>query len=115
MLEIYHNPRCRKSREGLAIVQGSGREFKIIPYLDETPTAEELAKIIKKLRISPGQLVRRNEAIWKEQFKGKELSDSEIVEAMVQFPKLIERPIVVSGDKAVLGRPPENIHELLAR
>ncbi len=109
MIKIYHNPRCRKSREGLAILESKGVDFEVIKYLDTPLDFDELLSIISKLGISPMALVRKNEAIWKESFKGKELSDSEVIQAMVDNPKLIERPIVVNQDKAVLGRPPENI------
>ena len=112
-MEIYHNPRCRKSREGLAILQESGKEFDVVEYLKDVPTAEALAEIINKLGITPIELVRKNEAIWKDEFKGKDLNDTEIVDAMVRFPKLIERPIVVDGDRAVVGRPPENIADFI--
>jgi len=113
MIQIYHNPRCGKSREGLAILQNAKLDFEIIKYLDTPPTKTELKDIINKLGINPIDLVRVKEAIWKENFKGKDLSDNEIIEAMTQFPKLIERPIVVKDDKAVLGRPPENISSIL--
>ena len=73
MIKIYHNPRCRKSREGLQILENSGKEFEIIKYLEDIPSEEELAKIIKKLNINPIQLVRKNEKVWKENFKGKDL------------------------------------------
>jgi len=109
MIKIYHNPRCRKSREGLQIIENSGKEFEIIKYLEDIPSEEELAKIIKKLNINPIQLVRKNEKVWKENFKGKDLSDHEIVKAMIENPKLIERPIVINNNKAVIGRPPETI------
>ena len=112
MLKIYHNPRCRKSREGLAILEESGQDFEIVKYLDTPPSYLELAAILGKLNLKPIELVRKNEAIWKEQFKGKELSDEEIIQAMVDHPILIERPIVVKNNEAVLGRPPENISEL---
>ena len=114
MIEIYHNPRCRKSREGLAILEESGQPFTTVKYLEDIPTAETLTEVINKLGISADQLVRKNEAIWKEKFKGKELTEAEIVKAMVAHPKLIERPIVVKGEKAVLGRPPEKIKEFLS-
>ncbi|OSY87777.1 arsenate reductase [Tenacibaculum holothuriorum] len=113
MIKIYHNPRCSKSRQGVAILENSGREFEIIKYLDTVPTTKELTDIIKLLNISPIELVRKNEKIWKEEFKGKELSDSEIIEAMVNNPKLIERPIVINNDKAIVGRPPENISSII--
>ncbi len=113
MIKIYHNPRCRKSREGLQILENSGQNFEIIKYLDNVPSFKELNEIIKMLNISPIQLVRKNEKIWKENYKGKELSDEGIIKAMIENPKLIERPIVIKNEKAVLGRPPENILELI--
>ncbi|MGV6832526.1 MAG: arsenate reductase (glutaredoxin) [bacterium] len=113
MIQIYHNPRCRKSREGLAILEASGRDYEIVKYLDTIPSEETLSEIIQKLGISPIQLVRTKEAIWKEKFKGKELSNEAIVKAMVTHPKLIERPIVIHGEKAVIGRPPEAIKDIL--
>jgi arsenate reductase len=109
MIKIYHNPRCSKSREGLAVLENSKKEFEIVKYLDAVPSKEELTKIIRLLDISPLQLVRKNEKIWKENFKGKELSDAEIIIAMVQNPKLIERPIIINNKKAVIGRPSESI------
>ena len=113
MIKIYNNPRCRKSREGLEIIQNSGQAFEIREYLKEIPSTDELASLIKLLGISPIDLVRKNEAIWKENYKGKTLSDSEIITAMINNPKLIERPIVVNNNKAILGRPTENIKRIL--
>ena len=113
MIKIYHNPRCSKSRQGLAILEESKKEFEIVKYLEEIPSEKELKAIIEKLGISPIQLVRKTEKIWKENFKGKELSDNEIVTAMIENPKLIERPIVINNNKAVIGRPPENIATIL--
>lgn len=113
MIKIYHNPRCRKSREGLEILQNSGQAFEIKEYLKEIPSTDELASLIKLLGISPIDLVRKNEAIWKENYKGKTLSNSEIIAAMINNPKLIERPIVVNNNKAIVGRPPENIKRIL--
>lgn len=113
MIKIYHNPRCRKSREGLEILKGSGKEFEIVEYLKKTPTVDELKEIISLLQIAPIDLVRKNELIWKEQFKGKEFSDDELVQIMIDNPKLIERPIVVTKNSAVIGRPPENIKQIL--
>ena len=113
MIKIYHNPRCSKSRQGVEILENSGKEFEIVKYLDVVPTEEELTNIIKLLNISSIELVRKNEKIWKEKFKGKELSDEEIITAMVNNPKLIERPIVINRDKAVIGRPPENISSII--
>ncbi|MCA0153213.1 arsenate reductase (glutaredoxin) [Winogradskyella vincentii] len=113
MITIYHNPRCRKSREGLEIVEKSGKTFNVVKYLDDQLNVAELKNIIAKLEIKPIDLVRKNEAIWKSEFKGKSLTDAEIVEAMIANPKLIERPIVVNGNKAIVGRPPETINEIL--
>ncbi len=113
MIKIYHNPRCSKSRQGLEILENSGKEFEIIKYLENIPTYSELSSIIDKLQIKPIDLVRKNETIWKENYKGKELSDKEIISAMIQEPKLIERPIVINGNKAVIGRPLENISTII--
>ena len=113
MITIYHNPRCSKSRQGLQLLEESGKEFEVVKYLEITPTEKELADIIYLLGIKPIDLVRKNEAIWKENYKGKELSDQEIIKAMIQNPKLIERPIVINGNKAVIGRPIENISAII--
>ena len=113
MIKIYHNPRCRKSREGLTILENSGKEFETIKYLEEVPSEATLKEIISLLGISPIQLVRKTEQIWKENYKGKELSDIEIIKAMIENPKLIERPIVIHKNKAVIGRPPENIISII--
>lgn len=113
MIKIYHNPRCKKSREGLAILEESGNDFEIIKYLDEVPSKNDIESILDKLKISPIDLVRTQEKIWKENFKGKSISDSELIDALHEYPKLIERPIVINGDKAAIGRPSENIKEVL--
>jgi arsenate reductase len=113
MIKIYHNPRCSKSREGLAVLENSGKEFKVIKYLDDALTKEELIKIIHLLGIPAIDLVRKNEKIWKEEYKGKELTEDAILEAMISNPKLIERPIIVNGKKAVIGRPSTDISSIL--
>jgi len=113
MIKIYHNNRCSKSRCGVELLEKSGKKYEIIKYLENTPDVDELKNIITLLGISPIDLVRKNEAIWRENFKGKELSDEDIIKAMVENPKLIERPIIINGDKAVIGRPTENILEIL--
>lgn len=112
-MKIYHNPHCGKSREGLAILQESKLPFEIINYIETSISKDELIEIIKLLGIPPIDLVRKNEAIWKGNYKGKNLSDSEIITAMVKNPKLIERPIVVNANKAIIGRPPEIIKSIL--
>lgn len=114
MIKIYHNPRCRKSREGLAIVEKSGKPFEIIKYLEDNLTRSELEDILKILDINASDLVRKQEAIWKSDYKGKDLKEELIVDALLAHPKLIERPIVIYKGKGVIGRPPENISELLA-
>ena len=112
-MKIYHNPRCNKSRQTLALLQENGVEPDVVLYLDNIMTADELRGLIAKLGISQMQLVRKGEAVWKEKYKGKALSDDQIIEAMIANPKLIERPIVVKDQSAVLGRPPENVLELI--
>ncbi|WP_299620276.1 arsenate reductase (glutaredoxin) [uncultured Tenacibaculum sp.] len=113
MIKIYHNPRCSKSRQGLAILEESKKEFTVVKYLNETLNKTELKEIISLLNIAPIDLVRKNESIWKENYKGKDLIDDEIITAMVENPKLIERPIVIHDKKAVIGRPPQKILEIL--
>ena len=113
MLKIYHNPRCQKSRETLKLIQESGAEYAIIEYLNDIPTKDELKSILKKLGMPAESLVRKSEQLFKDEFKGKDFSQTEWIQIMAEHPKLIERPIVVRGDKAVLGRPPENVLKLL--
>lgn len=113
MIQIYHNGRCGKSREGLTILENSGKEFEIILYLDNVPSKKELQDIIKKLDISPIELVRQNEPVWKEKFRNLQLTDDDIIEAILSFPILMERPVVINGDKAVIGRPPEKIKAII--
>ena len=113
MITIYHNPRCGKSRDCLAFLETSDQKFEIIKYLETPLTFNELKEIIRKLNINPIELIRKNETIWKENFKGKELTDSEIIQAMVDYPILMERPIVVYNDKAIIARPLEKIKEII--
>ncbi|UII76017.1 arsenate reductase (glutaredoxin) [Flagellimonas sp. HMM57] len=113
MIKIYHNPRCRKSREGLEVLEKSGQEFEVVRYLENIPTKEELREVIACLGISPENLVRKNEAIWKEKYRNQLLTDEQVLDAMIAHPKLIERPIVMKGRNAVIGRPAENIKEIL--
>ena len=110
---IYHNPRCSKSRQTLGILQDKGAEIKIVEYLKNVPTREDLSTLISQLGITPMELIRKGEAVYKENYKGKELSDDEWIDAMVSHPKLIERPIVTFGKKAIIGRPPEKVLELI--
>lgn len=109
MIKIYHNNRCSKSRCGLDILEKSGKDYEVVKYLDDIPSANELKGIIKLLNIKPIDLVRKGESIWKDNYKNKDLNDAEIITAMIENPKLIERPIIINGNKAVIGRPPELI------
>ncbi|MGB0525714.1 MAG: arsenate reductase (glutaredoxin) [Flammeovirgaceae bacterium] len=114
-MKIYHNPRCGKSRDSVNFLTQKGITFETVAYLKTPPTKEELTDLLRKLGIPAKDLIRKGEAIFKENFKGKELSEEEWINAMVEYPKLIERPIVVKGDKAVIGRPLENVIALLER
>ncbi len=112
MIKILHNNRCSKSRCGVELLEKSGKPFEIVKYLEDNLSFEELKEVINLLNIKPIDLVRKNEAIWKTEFKNKSLTDDEVIDAMVKNPKLIERPIVINGNKAVIGRPTEKISEI---
>lgn len=113
MITIYHNPRCGKSRECLAFLETSNQSIEVIKYLENPLSFNELENLIQKLNISPIELIRTKESIWIEKYKGKNISDKEIIQSMVEYPILMERPIVVLGNKAILARPLENINKLL--
>lgn len=111
---IYHNPRCSKSRQTLALLEQRGIKPKIIEYLVTPPTEAKLKHLVKLLGIPPRELLRRKEAEYlKAKLDSHEISDAEIIRAMVKYPRLIERPIVIAGSKAALGRPPENVLKIL--
>ena len=110
---IWHNNRCRKSRETLALIEDKTSDIQIVNYLENPPSKQELKETLAKLGMKAEQIVRKGEAIYKENFKGKELSDEEWLEALTKYPKLIERPIVIKGKEAIIGRPPENVNKLL--
>ena len=110
---IWHNPRCGKSRDGVKLLEEKGVEAEIIKYLDTPPTKEELKELLKMLGISARELMRTKEAIYKELKLKEETDEEKLIEAMVANPKLIERPVVIKDGKAVIGRPIENIVELL--
>lgn len=112
-MKIYHNNRCSKSRQCLALMPTEGIE--IIDYIKNPMSKDELSALIAKIGISPMQLIRKGEPVWKENYKGKDLSDAELIEAMVSNPKLIERPIVETEDNAVVCRPPELVLELMKK
>ncbi len=110
---IYHNPRCSKSRNTLALLEEHGVQPEVVLYLENPPTRAQIEQLLDKLGIDATQLVRRGEDDYKAAGLGRDSSAAEIVAAMVRYPRLIERPIVVRGERAVLGRPPENALELL--
>ncbi len=113
MTKIYHNPRCRKSRETLQILEEKKEDIEIVEYLKTPPTKEELTQVIALLDIEPLKLIRKGEKFFKESYKGKELSDEQWIDVMVENPVLIERPIVIKGKNAKIGRPPESILDIL--
>ena len=114
MVSIYHNPRCSKSRQTLALIEEKQIQPEVVLYLENPPNAKTLKQLIKKLGITPRQLLRKGENDYKSNnLKDTSLTDTDLIEAMVKFPKLIERPIVINGDKAVLGRPPENVLDII--
>lgn len=113
MIIIYHNKRCGKSRDALAILSEKNVEFKVVDYIKNPPTTKELTAILQQLNITPNDLIRKGEAIYKEIYKDKTFTNAEWIQIMVNNPILIERPIIVNGDKAVIGRPPEKVLEIL--
>jgi arsenate reductase len=109
---IWHNPRCSKSRQALALLEQAGVEVNIRQYVDEPPTRAELSAVLRQLDSSPRDLVRRNEPVYATlELEGA--TDERLLEAMVEHPILIERPIVIVGDRAVVGRPPERVTSIL--
>ncbi len=113
MITIYHNPRCRKSREGLQLLEASGKAHEVRLYQKDPLSKKELQLIVKALGVPAETLVRKNEAVWKSDYKGKELTEDDILTAMQENPSLIERPVVSDGKRAVIGRPGEKITEFL--
>jgi arsenate reductase len=113
MIQIYHNPRCGKSRNCLLLIKESEKEYEVINYLENGPDFDELAALIQKLDFEPISLVRQKEKIWIENFKNKEMTNDEIIQAMVSYPILIERPIVIIGNKAIIGRELNSVSEFI--
>lgn len=113
-ITIYHNPRCSKSRQTLALLEEEGVPHKVVEYLKEPPSVSELKRILKKLGLKARDIVRTGEAVYAELgLKDRDVTDDELLALMVENPILIERPIVVSGDKAAIGRPPEYVLKIL--
>lgn len=108
MIQIYHNNRCEKSRNCLAFLEHSNVAFEVVDYLNDTPTYEELRALVKKLGVKPIELVRQKEELWKTKYEAKKMAPAQILRAMAKHPILIQRPIVINGDKAVIVRPLEN-------
>ncbi|MBP7396209.1 MAG: arsenate reductase (glutaredoxin) [Flavobacterium sp.] len=115
MLQIFHNNRCGKSRNCLSMLESSGKEFEIISYLTTPPTAAELQGVIEKLDIKPIDLVRQKEKTWIDNFKGKNFTDEELIKIMITNPILIERPILISEEKAIIARDEEKIINFLKK
>jgi arsenate reductase len=113
MTTLYHNPRCSKSREALHLLEEEGETIEIVKYLDTPPTHQELKQVVELLGIKPIALIRTQEADWKQNYKDKNLTDEQIIDIMVQNPKLIERPIAIKGTHAVIGRPPKKVLDIL--
>lgn len=113
MFKIYHNTRCSKSREACSILQEKGIEFETIEYLKTPPTQKEIKELLKMLGMKAQDIVRKGEPLYKEKFADKKLSESEWIKALAENPILIERPIIVKGNKAIIGRPPEKVLELI--
>ena len=113
MIQIYHNPRCSKSRECENFLLQLNQPYQIIRYLDNPLSFEEIKSLLAKLEIPAAALIRKSEKIWKENYKDKVLNEDELITAMTKNPILIERPIIVNGNRAVIGRPLENIDKIL--
>lgn len=113
MTQIYHNPRCSKSRETLKLLEDENEKIEVIYYLKTPPTQVELTSLLSLLGMEPIQLIRTGESLWKDKYKGKKISPSQLVDIMIKNPQLIERPIVVKNGRAALGRPPQSVKEIL--
>lgn len=110
---IFHNQRCSKSREALKLIKSQQNvDVEVIEYLKNIPTKEELKMLLAKLNMKAEEIVRKNEALYKERYKGLQLSEDEWIKVLCENPILIERPIIVRNNKAVIGRPPENVRQL---
>jgi len=112
-ITIWHNPRCSKSRNALNLLEEKNIEANVVKYLDETPSKDELKDILNKLNMTAQELMRKGETIYKELALENETNEDKLLEAMINNPKLIERPVIIKGDKAVIARPIENLEELL--
>ena len=112
-MKIYHNPRCSKSRQTLQLIKDAGVTVEIVEYLKTIPTIKELEMVLMKLNLKPKDIIRKGESVYKEKFKNSNFNDDEWIKIMIEYPKLIERPIVIKGNKAIICRPPENVLDLI--
>jgi arsenate reductase len=112
LIKIYHNPRCSKSRKALEIIESKTSGFEVIKYLSKPLTFKEIKLLLSQLNIKPIELIRTQESIWKENYSKKKLQDDEIINAIVNYPKLMERPIVIINEKGIIARPMENLLNL---
>ena len=112
-MQIYHNPRCKTSREGLKYLEERGYEIQVVNYMQDGISVDELRTILKKSRLSVDDLIRKQEQLYKDEYKGKELSQEEWLTILSENPKLLQRPIVVNGSNAVLAQPPNEIDKIV--
>jgi len=114
-IKIFHNNRCSKSRQALSMVNGLTSEVEVIDYMNASVTKTELVQVLKELEMTPSELLRKGESDYKEHIKGKDLTDDKIIDLMLSYPKLIERPIVIKDGKAIVARPPELVNEFVGK
>ncbi|RAR70144.1 arsenate reductase (glutaredoxin) [Flavobacterium aciduliphilum] len=112
MITVYHNPRCGKSRACVAFLEQQKEPFELVKYLEHPLNFKQIQQLLQALDCTPIALIRTKESVWTEHFKGKELSDTELIQALVDYPILMERPVVVKGKRAVIARPLEHIEKL---
>ena len=113
-IKIYHNPRCSKSRKTLEIIESTGAMPEVIKYLETPPTVSEIKSVLALLNLKPRELMRKGESEYTDNnFSDDSLSDDELIQLMIKYPKVIERPIVLSNGKAVIGRPPESVMDII--
>lgn len=114
-IKIFHNNRCSKSRQALSLLNGLTSEVEVIDYMNTSVTKNELVQVLKELEMTPSELLRKGESDYKEHVKGRDLSDDQIIDLMLTYPKLIERPIVIKDGKAIIARPPELVHDFVGK
>lgn len=112
-MKIYHNPRCRKSRETLNIILNHGVEPEVVLYLETPPSRQEIREVLEKLNMKAEDLVRKEEKLYKDEYRDLKLSEEEWINVLADNPKLIQRPVVINDKRAIIGRPPESVHVLL--